>query len=169
MALEDDTFEFIVGRIFERMDEVGLTPIGLSTAAGMERNYIRGPQRGLKNLAKRGLPKHASLQKLSGPLRCSIEYLIGNTDDPSFDVGGTVAVSRPRTTADVGPADESSETVANLVDRLAALDVRSIRAIREFLIGEKPLQGRAKKELLALDKEAADARAALRQRVERVE
>ncbi len=64
---------------------------------------------------------------------------------------------------------ESSETVADLVDQLTNLDVRSIRAIREFLVGEKPVRRRARSELFALDKEAADARATLRQRVERAE
>ena len=70
-------------------------------------------------------------------------------------------------TVDVAPTGKPGETVANLVGRLTALDVRSIRAIREFLIGEKPLQGRARKELLALNKDAMIARKALRERVER--
>ena len=141
-----------------RLKELVLTQRHLANALGRETSGGNRMVNGKRRLKMEEVPAVADLLKVS---RAEMLRRAG------LDVEGAEAKSQP--TADVAPSNESSETVADLVDQLTNLDVRSIRAIREFLIGEKPVQGRAKKELIALDEKAMAYRAALRERVERAE
>lgn len=70
--------EIVKDRIRERLEVVGLSAAAASVEAGLGKSAIQSILSGAS-----GSPRLTTLFQLAKPLKCSLAYLTGSTDDPS--------------------------------------------------------------------------------------
>jgi transcriptional regulator with XRE-family HTH domain len=90
--------ETIYNRIIKRRDELEFNNHSLSLAAGLEKDYLKkllaNIEAALKEGKKPQTPGVDKLMALAIPLKCSVSYLVGETDDVNDSGPATAAAPR---------------------------------------------------------------------------
>lgn len=73
--------EVLVPRVLARAKELGLSAEKVSKAAGQDRGYVLQLRRALEGKRTPFQPKDAALRGLAAALDCSVDWLLGRTDE----------------------------------------------------------------------------------------
>lgn len=116
----------VADRIRARLEQLGKNPSAVALEAGLNRSAVQDILRG-----KAANPRLDTLQKLSGALECSLDYLTGVRDDPgaSPEVESIYAlldtqVTSPAISLETGVFRESLATPAQREDTVLYRDPR---------------------------------------------
>jgi len=135
----------IAERIRNRLEELGKNPSAVALEAGLNRSAVQDILRG-----KAASPRLDTLQKLTGPLECSLEYLTGGSDDPgaSPDAERTYAlldttITSPSESLETGVFRENRFTpAASKENAVVYRDPRRPHwSANLYLIGDETLAG----------------------------